>query len=250
MSRMLKKTNTTTWKKVKYIKYDSTGPASKHKYRYELLLPEPLASWDVFDYWERERTESIINTLDNSDTLFDIGAEHGWLSALFGRYTKVFLIEPTNEFWPNIYETWKKNTEVDPIGCFNGFISNKYDTFRNFHHDWPDAVNAPLIDKNKYEYLNRSSKSIPKITIDELIGKTGIIPTALNIDIEGFELLALKGASRTLLTYKPKIWVSIHEDLMLKELGHTPQMVIDYLTEFDYKYELLGVDHEAHYFFY
>lgn len=239
----------TEFKKVGYLK-DNLKASPEHTfYHYQLMLPEPLANWDVFDYWEVERVESMSLNLDQSDILFDVGAEHGWMSVVFSKFCQVFLIEPTKEFWPNIYQTWKANKCEAPIGCYSGLMSNKTDdkTYNLFL--WPKESKGKLIDQNKYEYINQQSGGIKQMKLDDLVKRSGITPTALTIDVEGAELEVLKGAKKTLIENNLKVWVSIHPDLMLKGFDHEPDHIHDFMEELGYKGEHLATDHEQHWFY-
>lgn len=234
----------TKFKRVNYLRQGESL-----NYDYSLVLPEPLASWDVFDYWERERVESMRDNLTKNDTLFDVGAEHGWMSIVFAKMCKVFLIEPTKEFWPNIYETWKANERYTPIGCYSGLLSNKTDDKKDDLFNWPKECRGELIDKNKYEYIDQNSGDIKQMKLDDLVKRSGIVPTALTIDVEGSEFEVLKGSKVVIKKHHPKIWLSIHPNLMLERHGHIPKQIKDFLESRGYKGKHLVIDHEEHWFY-
>lgn len=231
------------WKTVNYIKNTSDT------YDYQIVLPEPLANWDVFDYWEKERIISMRSILKKDDVLFDIGAEHGWLSVVYATMCdNIFLIEPTSEFWANIYETWKRNVKFEPVGCFQGLLGTKSDcTQESF--DFPQSIHNELITVNKYEYLHQHSENIKTLSLDDLVRLSNVIPTALTIDVEGAEQLVLSGAIETLKKYKPKLWVSIHPDLMLRDYKSSLESVVQFLSDLEYKAQYLATDHEEHWYF-
>lgn len=238
----------TKFKLVKYIK-DNLSASPEHTfYHYQLMLPEPLCNWDVFDYWERERIESLKNNLTNKDILFEIGAEHGWMSVILAGFCKLFLIEPTKEFWPNIYQTFKVNGCPTPTGCYSGLIGSKT-TDKTKDFSWPDNINDEMIGANKYEYLNNHSNDIKQMTIDILVKRSGITPTALNIDVEGSELEVIKGGLKTIKKHHPKLWISIHPDLMLKNHNQRPDKLHKLLESIGYNSTHLATDHEDHWYF-
>ena len=76
-----------------------------------------------------------------------------------------------------------------------------------------------------------------------------IIPNVLNIDVEGAELLVFKGAEKTLRDNNLKIFVSIHDDLGIRDYDTTPEDTISYLQSFGYVGEFLAKNHEAHWYF-
>jgi len=238
----------TNWKKVRYIKIPWEATDDEAVWKYELVLPEPLASWDVFSKWERERTESLENNLTSDDVLYDVGAEHGWLSALLGKFCNVFLIEPTKEFWPNIKQTWEKNVGNEPIGFFCGLVGDKGDKKKVVYSEWPDETNGELIEKLKYVYLTDNLDNVPVKTIDQIVKESGVIPTALNIDVEGAEMLVINGAVGTLKKHKPLVWLSIHSDL-IKGYNSSEEKLVKRMESLGYIGELLATDHEKHLLF-
>lgn len=231
-------------KKVKYLRQGES-----FNYDYELMLPEPLASWDVFDYWERERVESMRENLNKDDILFDVGAEHGWMSVVFAKFCKVFLIEPTKEFWPNIYQTWRANNQYEPVGCYSGLLSNKTTDSDIKSFSWPDEIEGVLLKAMKYQLINDKPDDVKELTLDDLVKRSGIIPTGVTIDVEGAELLVLQGAKKTLENNAVKVWVSIHPDLMKKNFDHKPSDIHIFMERLGYLKKYLATDHERHYYY-
>lgn len=240
------------WKPVKIIKEDWREADSP--YHYEFILPEPLASWDVFDYWEKERFEHMATEIQQGDILFDIGTEQGWTNLIYAKFCgaeNIVLFEPTKEFWSNIKETWKKNYNVPPLACFQGLVGNQTTVKEVLpKNTYPQCANSGLlIDRNKYQYIHENDGNIEQITIDDYVKLSGIVPDAITMDIEGAELLALRGAEKTFKSHKPKLWVSIHDDLAKKDYSVKPGEVISYLRSLGYHYLHLATDHESHDYF-
>lgn len=232
------------WKKVKYLRQGETP-----NYDYEIFLPEPLANWDTFDYWERERVRSMATNLTKEDILYDIGAESGWMSAVFGKICQVFLIEPTREWWPNIYAVWNKNLTTAPVGCFSGLVGVETNTSRDSFKSWPQEIGGDLLDHNKYEYLHEHTHGIDSISVDELVKRSGVTPTSLSIDVEGGELAVLTGAAKTLKNNNLKVWVSIHPNLLEEQYKKTPFAVHSFMESWGYVPIYLVTDHEEHWYY-
>jgi FkbM family methyltransferase len=237
------------WKLVDYLRQGET-----RIYDYVLQLNEPLASWDVWDYWERERIISMRNNLTKKDILFDIGTEQGWCNLVYADMVgpkNMVLIEPTQEFWGNIYALWYKNYDVDPLACYNGFFSNRTTETRTKKglQGWHGSEKMDIIDRNKYQYLHDNIDNVPQIRIDDYIELTGIKPTALTMDTEGSELLILLGAEKLLKENDIKLWVSIHDDLGRRDYNVKPEDTIKFLEDLGYHGTLLATNHEQHWYF-
>jgi FkbM family methyltransferase len=245
------------WRQVKYLKSSEVGPERNHKWEYELILPEPLASWDVFAKWERARVYSMRDNLTHDDILFDVGTEQGWCNLVYAHFVgveNIFLIEPTPEFWPNIQATWQKNftgAGESPCGMYAGLLSNKTtDPRASGFNDWPAESDGPLIDRNKYQLIcENESGAIPEMTLDDLVERSGVVPTAITMDVEGAELLVLEGAAKTLVEHHPKCWISVHPDLMERHYGVTANQVHTFMAEIGYVAEHLSTDHEEHWLY-
>lgn len=238
------------WVEVPMIKDDWRYPDSPHQYRF--VLPRPLADWDVFDYWEKPRLDCMKANLKKGDILFDIGTEQGWCNLIYASFVgpeNMVLIEPTKEFWPNIIKTWYKNYDVSYMASYWGLFDTKT------RDDWKEGLNTgqfadkPIIDRNKYQYIHESDQETTHIELDRYVTETGIVPDALTMDVEGAELLVLKGAKETLKKHKPKLFISIHPDLGERDYQIKKEDTLQFLEELGYSGTHLSTDHEEHWYF-
>lgn len=241
------------WKDVQIIK-DNLSASPEHTfYHYKFQLPMPLADWDVFSYWERERLDSMKQHLKKGDVLFDIGTESGWCNLIYAQFVgpeNMVLIEPTPEFWPNIKATWEKNYKVKPKAFYDGLFSDKTTTgLQYLPTEWPPASQGDLIDRNKYQYIHANDDNVPEVKLDDYVKRSGVIPDALTMDVEGAELLILRGAEQTLKHRPLKVWVSIHPDLGERDYGVKPKQVHAFMKKLGYKGEYLATDHEEHWYY-
>lgn len=247
------------FKEVKYLKINTDGPAEVHPYKYRVMLPFPLADWDVFDYWEKERTESMQENLNQGDVLFDIGAENGWLSAIYAQMVggeNMVLFEPTPEYWPNIKLTFEKNALGVPRACYTGLVSNRSLKAKTNNPealaigDWPiEATRGELLENMKYRYVHEHGAMTDQISIDNFVKKTGIVPRALTMDTEGAEIAILEGAKKTLKDNDVLVWASIHPELATKNGYGDTENIHELMKSLGYSEKFLATDHEDHWFF-
>jgi FkbM family methyltransferase len=71
------------------------------------------------------------------------------------------------------------------------------------------------------------------VSVDELSGERGA-PDVLFIDVEGFELEVLRGASRT-LTSRPDLFVEVHQNVGLEDAGGTAAEVVELVGTAGYR---------------
>lgn len=235
------------WRTTKINRYIQEGPEENHIHRFEIELFEPYSSWDALDMWEDERLASMQKYIKQGDVLFEVGAEAGLFPAIFSKYMtdQVVLIEPTAEFWPGIKAIFAQNNLKDPLYSFCGY-ANDYTDSEESSSNWPSEALAPqVIDARKYRNVWDKEDVIPSIKVDDMKA----IPDHISIDVEGAELLVLKGAEKTLKKHKPLVWCSIHPDLLERDYGSTKEDVYFFMDECGYDAELLAIDHEHHILF-
>lgn len=236
------------WRPVRYLRQGQS-----FNYDYQMTLNRPLSDWDVWDYWEVVRVESMRKHLKPGNVLFDVGTEQGWCNLVYAQMVgpeNIVLMEPTPEFWPNIQALWEKNFgEILPKGYYQGLLSDKTTDERPISTTWPECSAGDLIDRNSYKLIHEHGNVIPQITIADYVRKSGIVPDALTIDVEGAELLVLMGAEEILKSHDLKVWVSEHDDLALANYNVKPDDVKNYMASLGYVMEDLGTDHERHVYY-
>jgi FkbM family methyltransferase len=180
----------------------------------------------------------------------------GWCNIIYAKFCgpeNMVLIEPADTYWPNIKTIWEHNYPgVKPLACFEGFFSNETTAKRILQkHKWPKSANGYLWARTtaSFRYIHTHGNEIPQIKIDDYVKKSGIIPTALTMDVEGAEFLVLQGAENILREAGPKVWVSIHPGLAEYNYHVTLQQIHDFMRFLGYKEQHLATDHEEHWYF-
>jgi FkbM family methyltransferase len=91
-----------------------------------------------------------------------------------------------------------------------------------------------------------NEKLLPVYSLDSLLaGCVSGPPRLLKIDVEGAELLVLRGADQVVRQASPAILVSVHP-MLTGQFAYAPSDVRAWLTERGYSVQVLAVDHEEH----
>src|SRR5262249_19525458 len=89
---------------------------------------------------------------------------------------------------------------------------------------------VPNLDKELHQ--NQREIKVECVSIDGFARRNGHRPRLIKIDVEGAELLVLKGASHTLTECKPIVILAIHPWWLPK--GQTPDDVVSFLLSHGY----------------
>jgi FkbM family methyltransferase len=126
---------------------------------------------------------------------FDVGANNGHLSAvLLDVGARVVSVEPNPELAAAIQRRYGRELTVEPvavgeeIGRLPLHLGAVRDAHSTLSDEWIDRVGRPLW---------TDSVSVPVVTLDGLITQHGV-PQFIKLDIEGFELQALRGLSASI----------------------------------------------------
>ncbi len=176
----------------------------------------------------------------------DIGANIGLISLYISQNapdTQTYALEPGLLQRSLFGLTITKNKLEDKIHLFHYAVSNNegltsFVTYENA----VDGVGDGLIGTGR---VVQKSRVIPveAITLDSFLSRYNINKVdVIKIDIEGGELLAFKGAKKTLTNLKPVIYFELNP-LNLKNYQHTAEETILFLKELGYKiYNLQKVE--------
>ena len=180
-----------------------------------LLLPTvtgPLRSYYNYYFGEKEIKVlfKLIKTLNEDFYFFDIGANYGIYTFMFGKNSKnIFVFEPISECIEYIQKGYKsKNIEYH-----NKIVSNK-DGIGEIHI--PIILNEKIFGKSsvnklfsKYEKRKVSSISIDSFT--KINNLDSSVLSIIKIDAEGHELDIIKGAIEFLKKGRFLLLIEIEE---------------------------------------
>lgn len=228
-------------------------------YRWNLKLLPFRASLPQWGFWEKERLAAMYNAIRPGDTIIDVGAEQGDMTALFAKWAgkdgKVIIIEPSPGFWPNIKATFEANNLV-PYQAFQVLVSNE--TTESIiplpfpltpsaveGSGWPNAASSYVSDDVGFSHLTEKP-DIPVMKIDDM---KLVHVDIITMDIEGSEYEALQGARETIMRDMPILFISVHPEFMWKAHHHSPDDLHVMLDNWGYDATYLAFDHEQHYMY-
>jgi FkbM family methyltransferase len=154
--------------------------------------------------YEQAEREMLLSLAHSGDVLFDVGAYVGWYSVDFAQKvpgSKVYAFEPISEARAELNKNLGglKNVFIYAFG-----LSDKTE-FVDFHvseSEHGTASMAPL-EEDRFGPTTKVKKLVT--TIDEQCSAYHPPPNIIKIDVEGAELLVLKGGQNIIERHRPII---------------------------------------------
>jgi FkbM family methyltransferase len=144
------------------------------------------------------------NGIRPGDVVADCGANHGFSTTLFARWTgpqgKVYAFEP----YSHNMTILKKNLQLNGIKnviCHQAAAGAQAGSVAIFAHP-----NAAVV-TNPKEPRRMKQVQVPLVTLDDVVTSKSV--DFLKIDVEGFELEVLKGARR-IMALAPRLDIELH----------------------------------------
>lgn len=182
-------------------------------------------------YWEYFTTQKFKNSISKIDHVIDVGAAGGYFTLLAAkRASKVTCFEPI----PSFKQQLDRN-----ISC-NNYANCTTHEVALFNENTTQVLSQPgvksrIVVDNFKSNVKQDCLTIRCVKFDdfhneEKLGRVDVI----KIDIEGCELLALRGMISTLRTYKPKLLIELHPSLF-NQFGYHLHDLLKFLHDLNYK---------------
>jgi FkbM family methyltransferase len=185
------------------------------------------------EVYEEALTAMMIKHLKPGFTVIDVGAHVGLHALMFSRRVgpmgRVLAVEPSPASARLLRQhiAWNDCHNVEVIEAAAG--DRQEQVSFTFH---PDATH-PHGFANSLAYKSGGATNVvPMTTIDAICA--GRTPHLIKMDVEGAELLALRGARETLARCSPILIIAIHPD-ELRVLGASPTELVGFLDAFGYQ---------------
>lgn len=213
------------------------------------LVPRSIIANGVY---EPRTTQAIEDHLAPGGAFIDVGAHIGFHSlraaVKVGSQGRVISVEPNpdtlRELNRNIAASKAAGILVQPVAC-----SDKESTLQLFAGSLANTGMSSL-SKKTAEAEGESGRQfqVRARPLDDIVAEAGLERLdALKIDVEGAEMMVLKGARKTIERFHPFLVMEVKEEQLvamgtnkaavfafLQELGYTPGRAIEGNVEFDY----------------
>lgn len=200
---------------------------------YSLDLSEAIDFATYFGGWEPETIDFIENNVKEGNYVIEVGANVGiqslHLAKKVGNYGRVFAFEPTEFGVSKLI----KNCELNPE------LSSQVRILKNLVTDGQHSTPISTIraswqtdqSRHKDEFINSNLA----ISIDEFIVEAQIMQLdILKIDVDGYDFKVLQGAQKSILKFKPLIYIELGEE-SLNEQGDSVKDIYNFLIRSGYE---------------
>lgn len=171
--------------------------------RYRLDLSD-YQEWLVYFYCKSDSSDYLLDYLENSEVILDIGANIGQTSFNIivtqqkkGLNPIVYAFEPYPRTFKKL-ETNKTLNSAVSVKTYNLGLGRKKGMLHMTQHSPLNSGGFRMTDESD------NSISVPVISLDEFVSENQLTKIDfIKIDVEGFEVQVLEGALETLKTFRP-----------------------------------------------
>ncbi|BBX04056.1 hypothetical protein MMOR_49920 [Mycolicibacterium moriokaense] len=179
---------------------------------------------------ETEYTAAMLEDLRDDDVLFDVGANIGMVALHAAKICRTVAFEPD----PSIRRRLEVNAALNPDRTFavEPLAISDSDGTVVLYTDGDDGNSPSLV----HQRDETGSVSVSTRSLDSLVAEGRLPhPTVIKLDIEGAEILALRGAKQLLTSpERPRaLYIEVH-DTYLPGFGSSADEVHALLKEFGY----------------
>jgi FkbM family methyltransferase len=191
------------------------------------------------DNFEAELFRFMRSVVRRGDAVLDVGANIGIFTVPLARWVgpggHVYAFEPVQEARAGLQDHLILNHVADRVTIIPDAISDA--PGRSSFHTVGTSGENTLSPKHS-RLPTADSIEVSMTTIDGFCLERGIIPSLVKIDIEGYEIHALRGAREVLARHSPLVVVELHP-MNWPEIGVNAEELTGLLDEMNYQTETL-----------
>jgi FkbM family methyltransferase len=192
--------------------------------------------------WGNYNLDKIVflSLIEDKDVVFDVGANVGYHTLLFshivGKEGAVHAFEPVPKTFAILSQFVAEQSHYRNVRLNTAAVGDSHSQ-AEIHVPGNDLGQASLL-KHKsgsWSGSNETTSYITEvITIDDYVKEHSLSKLDfLKLDIEGYELLCLKGAAETLSKFMPLLYIEICSDWLL-DFGYRPMDIVTFLQDLGY----------------
>ena len=200
--------------------------------------------WEsLFSRYELAVARAMRDHLQAGQTFWDIGANVGWFSVfaskIVGANGRVVSFEPAPEVFDILV------SHANTAGCITVIrlgVGNA-DEVRLFAAQGRSSSSSFVEDVVKMNFHFHPTVQIKNIEVglrkaDSLVKELKSIPSLVKIDVEGFELEVLRGASNLLSSSRPTLIIEVHPR-QLELSGGAETLLFQFLQDHRYAWDVI-----------
>lgn len=196
-----------------------------------------LMYWYVYWGFKEKQRDRLYSFVRTGDVILDVGTNIGetllHFAKLVGSGGFVYGFEPDQVNFENVQRNIGLNT-FSNLRVFNVGVSDQKATPRLYRVNPHNlGMNRILADDEAHGFEDFTT--IETDTLDNIVAENGIGRVALiKIDIEGYEMHALRGARRLIAVHKPTLFIEVGYSRLLAH-GTSPNELVSFLHGFGYQ---------------
>src|ERR1043166_6475041 len=198
---------------------------------YPVRLPQEKGVWT--GTYETEFASGLADAVRLGDVCFDIGSWHGFYGGVMAvaGASKVIVFEPLPANCERIRRLIELNPEL-PIELVDTAVADRPGR-TEFQVMGQESMGKLAESPFQPEHTSTRRISVELVSLDDLLAQARIpAPGLIKIDVEGGELLVLRGAAELLRTYQPVLFLELHSPELARDCRN-------FLEALGYEIELL-----------
>lgn len=182
--------------------------------------------------YEKVLTEIVISILREGDACLDIGANFGWYTTLFHKYCgggEIHAFEPVPLIFEELAENYRLMGSPKNVFINNLALGEKAEELTiNLFEGLPSG-HASISDHGRKDAISFKCKVV---TLDTYLEEKKVPDVNfIKIDIEGAEMMFLKGAEKLFKQKVPPVLLMEMALEQTKNFGYQPNDLVDFIRE-------------------
>ena len=214
--------------------FHSIRKVSRGGINYSLDLSCMMQWYVYWDFKARDR-EKLYSLAKPGDVIFDVGTNIGETLLNFARLTGekgyVYGFEPDDENYANVQKNISLN-RFNNVHVFKKAVSDKIETVKLFvvepHNRGMNRILEPE-EQHGESFVTLEATTLDAIVREQPVNRLDLV----KIDIEGYEMHALRGAKETLTRFHPKLFIEVGYTRLLSHKT-SPNELVRYLEGLGY----------------